>query len=638
MLRNIPVVPRLVGSVLVGAVLVGGLISYFLYHLVTDGFETAQQRELRAVHAGVVSEIDALGSQALATTALISGMPDVQTAMAGGDRDALAARFVPGFAQMKDQYNVRQFQFHLPPATSFLRVHKPEKFGDDLSGFRKTVLKANRESVPVKGLEIGVAGLGVRGVMPIRSDGRHVGSVELGMSFGQSFFDDYTSAHDVKLALYLSKDGQFERFATTFGDGIEIPAVALHDALNGTPTTADEMIGDTPFGIYADRITDFSGNPIGVLVVGIDSSFFAGQLSTIRSATLIAGAIALITFALLVWLIGRNVAGPLLHATRMMNEISSGDGDLDVALDASGNDEVAKLAGGFNAFVGTIRDLVSRVKQSARAIDGVTEQLTRTAASTGERITTQQSATAQIATAMTEMAATVQEVAARTAEVAGTAEQALGTVNQGNHAVHDASSAVHELVDDIASAAETVQRVHTDSERIGTVLEVIRGIAEQTNLLALNAAIEAARAGEQGRGFAVVADEVRQLAHRTQESTSEIQEMVETLQASVERTVAVMGNSRTRADTSVERAAKVNDMLGLISQSVEHITQMSIQIATAAEEQSQVAEDINRNVIGINQMARDNAEEMAHTSAAAQDLSGSVESLVGLVSRFKMRD
>ena len=637
MLRNIPVVPRLVGTVLVGAVLIGGAASAIIYHLVTDGFDTAAQRELRAVHGNVIAEIDAIGREALATSALISNLPEVQNAMRDGDRDALAASFVPGFAKMKAEYNVRQFQFHVPPATSFLRVHKPEKFGDDLSGFRKTVVEANAQSKPVKGLEIGVAGLGVRGVMPIRADGRHVGSVELGMSFGQAFFDHYTAAHDVALALYLKRDNRFERFASTFGDGVEIPEGFLSAVSAGQPGHFEETIADKPYGVYADVVKDFSGNVIGVLAVGIDRSFFANQLGTIQMATVGAGITALLAFGFVIWLSGRSVAKPLLSATQMMNEISSGDGDLDVALDDAGKDEVAQLARGFNAFVGTIRSMVQQIKQSSGSINHVADELAGTAATTNERIALQQSATAQIATAMTEMSATVQEVAARTAEVAGTAEKTLSAVTDGNRAVDDASSAVHALAEDIASAADTVRRVHTDSERIGTVLEVIRGIAEQTNLLALNAAIEAARAGEQGRGFAVVADEVRQLAHRTQESTREIQEMVESLQTSVEQTVTVMGNSRGKADSTVDRANKVGEMLSAISESVGHITQMSIQIATAAEEQSHVAEDINRSVTEINQMAQENGSEVARTSAATQELSGSVDGLVNLVSRFKMR-
>ncbi len=638
MLRNISIVPRLVGTIGVGGIIVGAAAFAIIYQLITSGFETAEQRELKAVYESVVAEIDALGKEALAVSALIAGMPTVQEAMQQQDREKLAGMFVPGFATMKADYKVRQFQFHLPPATSFLRVHKPKKFGDDLSGFRKTVLEANGKSIPITGLEIGVAGLGVRGVVPIRAGGQHVGTVELGMSFGQAFFDEYTKRHDVKLMLHLMRDGKPDAFASTLGENSPLNEQALLEVAGGTPRGTTTDIGEVPHSVYADVVRDFSGNVIGVLQVVKDRSFFAGQLDNVQLTSIVTGVIGLLLFAVGVWLIGRNVARPLQQATDMMEQISAGDGNLDVALNADGKDEVAALAKGFNGFVDTIRQLVRDVKRSAVDIDKVANDLAAASNQTTQRITAQQSDTTQIATAMTEMSSTVQEVASRTQNVASTAESTLSTVQEGNSAVSDASQAVHALVDDIGAASDTVQRVHGESERIGTVLEVIRGIAEQTNLLALNAAIEAARAGEQGRGFAVVADEVRQLAHRTQESTTEIQEMVESLQTSVSQTVSVMDRSRERADGTVERAARVSEMLGLISTSVNEITQMSIQIATAAEEQSHVAENINQNVNNINHMGEENAAEVARSSTSAGELSSNVDGLVSLVSRFKLRD
>ncbi|MCB1773643.1 MAG: methyl-accepting chemotaxis protein [Gammaproteobacteria bacterium] len=638
MLRNLPIVPRLVGSVLLGGAVVGAIAFAVIVHHIEAGFQTAEQRELHALHDSVVAEIEALGQQALAGSALVSGIPEVQQAMKAGDRDRLAAMFVPAFPMLKDAYQVRQFQFHLPPATSFLRVHKPAKFGDDLSGFRKTVVEANTARKPVKGLEIGVAGLGVRGVMPIAADGTHVGTVELGMSFGQAFFDSYSQRHGVRLSMHLLRNGKLQPFASTFATESPLPTDRLAEALSGDALVDVATVGELELGVYTDVVRDFSGNVVGVLTVGKDRSFFVGQLATVQWITLGAAVASGLLFGLLIWVIGRNIVRPLQDTTRMMNEISSGDGNLDVSLNTEGKDEVAHLARGFNQFVETIRGMVRQVSQSATDIDRVAETLATASRNTNSRIQQQQAETTQIATAMTQMSSTVQEVARRTAEVASTAEHTQSAAHAGNAAVGEASSAIHALAEDIGEASATVQRVHGESERIGTVLEVIRGIAEQTNLLALNAAIEAARAGEQGRGFAVVADEVRQLAHRTQESTSEIQEMVESLQQSVAQTVTVMGSSRERADNTVTSASRVNELLAEISGSVDQITQMTLQIATAAEEQSHVAEDINRSVTSITQMGHDNAEEVSHSAASAQGLSDSVDGLVSLVSRFQMRN
>jgi len=636
MLRNLKIVPRLAVTMLVVAVLVGALFYIVVNFFVSDGFGTAEQRELQAVHQNVLSEIDALGEAALTSSALIAEMPAVQAAMQRKDRDALADMFVPGFGGMKSKYNVRQFQFHLPPATSFLRVHKPQKFGDDLSGFRKTVLKANNNSVPVKGLEIGVAGLGVRGVVPIRKQEKHLGSVEFGMSFGQAFFDDYRKQHDVHVSLHLARKEGPQEFASTFDETSPLSRDQILQVLAGEPISTEWSSGGTPYSVYGDVVRDFSGNVIGVLQVAKDRSFYASQSNVISKAILATVLGGMVLYVLGILVVGSRVTRPLHQASRMMSEIAEGDGNLDVTLDAQGKDEVASLARGFNGFVETIRQLVHKVSGSANQIDQIANSLASTSAETSERITQQQANTTQIATAMTEMSATVQEVANRTVTVANTAESTMARVSEGSSAVEDASQAVNSLAEDITAASSTVQRVHSESERIGTVLEVIRGIAEQTNLLALNAAIEAARAGEQGRGFAVVADEVRQLAHRTQESTSEIQEMVEGLQNSVAQTVSVMDRSRERAGGTVERASRVSETLQDISQSVSEITEMTIQIATAAEEQSHVAEDINQNVHSIKQMGDDNAAQVAQASEAAGELSRNVDALVSLVRRFKM--
>jgi methyl-accepting chemotaxis protein len=272
---------------------------------------------------------------------------------------------------------------------------------------------------------------------------------------------------------------------------------------------------------------------------------------------------------------------------------------------------------------------------SSAQLAAAAEEMSAVTMQTSHGIQEQQSQTDQLATAMNEMAATVQEVARHALDAAGAASKANDESAKGRQVVNDAVNTIDALSEAIARAAEAIQRVEADSDRIGTVLDVIRGIADQTNLLALNAAIEAARAGEQGRGFAVVADEVRTLAGRTQDSTQEIQAMIESLQTGSKEAVNLMEQSREQAQSGVEQTAKAGDALSAIADEVGRINDMNTQIASAAEEQSAVAEEINLNVVTINQVGDESAQGAEQTARASEDLASLATELQQMVGKFK---
>jgi methyl-accepting chemotaxis protein len=240
----------------------------------------------------------------------------------------------------------------------------------------------------------------------------------------------------------------------------------------------------------------------------------------------------------------------------------------------------------------------------------------------------QQDETSQVATAMNEMAATVHEVAKNTSEAAHAAEMSDERTQAGKDLVIKTRGTIHNLAGEVERSAQVIEQLKGDSDKISSIMEVIGGIAEQTNLLALNAAIEAARAGEQGRGFAVVADEVRTLAQRTQESTTEIRDMIENLQSGIGDAVDVMARGRDQAGTAVTQADETGDALDAISDAVATIHQMNIQIATAAEEQNAVAEEMNRNVVSINDLSE-------HSTTAARNVAGSGANLAEMAKKLK---
>ncbi|MET0044109.1 MAG: methyl-accepting chemotaxis protein [Candidatus Thiodiazotropha sp. 6PLUC3] len=638
MLRSIGISARFVYATVFAVLVVLAITLFTTFNFMGGILSASEENEISEIFENVVSGIESEGRLARAMSALVAGVPDVQEAFSNKDRQALSDLFAPGFAKLKKEYGVRQFQFHEPPATSFLRVHKPAKFGDDLSGFRLTVVEGNREKNPIQGLEVGVAGLGIRGLVPVSHQGKHIGTVEFGMSFGQAFFDEYAKHHDVDLELYIDRKGVMDRFASTMEGNNLISSDEFSAILGGESHYGRGELNSKPVAFYAANISNYSGDPIGILIVAKDRSEAANAISSLTWMLFALGLGSVIVIGFLVWVISGGVVKPICVAAKAMEGIASADGDLTVRMDESGEDEISRLSKAYNRFAEKIEGMVKSVSNSAGNLSVQIGEFANLAEHTNSGIRQQHEQTAQVATAMTQMSATVHEVAHNTTQTAEAAREADVQANSGRTVVMDVTNSIDRLATDVGKAVETVQHVAEDSERIGSVLDVIRGIADQTNLLALNAAIEAARAGEQGRGFAVVADEVRTLAKRTQDSTEEIQEMIESLQSGVHKTVAVMETSQHQAAESVEQAGRAHASLEEINQVIDSISGMSAQIATAAEEQSAVAEDINRNIIEITQIADETYKDSDKSYQASTEMSDEVDKLSHLLDQFNIGD
>ncbi|MBI6908675.1 methyl-accepting chemotaxis protein [Pseudomonas palleroniana] len=339
---------------------------------------------------------------------------------------------------------------------------------------------------------------------------------------------------------------------------------------------------------------------------------------------------------LVIWLVGHGIARPLKQMVAMLNDIAQGEGDLTRRLSSDRADELGAIASGFNTFLIKLQGMITQVVSSVQKVSDSSEHTADIAIRTNQGVHKQMVEIDQVATAVHEMTATAQDVARNATQAAQAASHADQAASQGMRIVRDTSSSIGALAEEIGKAVGVVQTLAKDSENINAILTAIRGIAEQTNLLALNAAIEAARAGEQGRGFAVVADEVRNLAQKTQKATEEIQAMIQQLQQGTRDVVRVMEDSQNRTDESVQHAAKAAEALETITQAVSVINDMNTQIASAAEEQSAVAEDINRNVINIGQVANEVAGGADESSTASADLTKLAEQQRRLINQFKV--
>ncbi|WP_372739719.1 methyl-accepting chemotaxis protein [Neptunomonas sp.] len=380
-------------------------------------------------------------------------------------------------------------------------------------------------------------------------------------------------------------------------------------------------------GFYIDDIDDV----VATTQQSIDSKMARTQLFIAA-----AGVVLLTFFVLIALYIAGKVIQPLRDTAEALIDISRGEGDLTRRLKVMSKDEVGQVSQGFNDFADKIQRLVIDLKGGIHDLSQSTSQMNTVVSKAHSDVQRQRHETAQAAAAVHEMAAAAQEVAGNAAGAASAAQEADNESISGQRIVEETITAIKALSDDVNRASDVIGQLDVDADKIGTVVNVIKEIAGQTNLLALNAAIEAARAGDYGRGFSVVADEVRTLANRTQQSTQEIQNMIERLQVGAREAVGVMDTSKAQSVATIERAAQASVSLSVITGSVSTITQMNTQIASAAEEQTAVADEISQNVQQVADIAEHSAQNADALSDTTQEMSALERRLMKIVSQFKV--
>jgi methyl-accepting chemotaxis protein len=346
--------------------------------------------------------------------------------------------------------------------------------------------------------------------------------------------------------------------------------------------------------------------------------------------------VIMVVFGIGISLITSSIITRGLVALQTTIEEIEKNNDLTQAVDITSNDEIGFLAAAFNRLIRRLLDIVTEVKQRSEQLATSSEELSVVTEQSKMGLQQQSDAITQVAAAIQEMEYTVQEIAGNAENATTAANDGNSQAQHGNTVVNQATTSIDELSTEIQRSAEVVSKLKDESERIGSVLSVINAIAEQTNLLALNAAIEAARAGEQGRGFAVVADEVRVLAQKTQESTRDIESSIQSLQQGTHDSVEVMKASQDKAESTVQHAQEAGEALNKITSAVSEILMMNTMIASASEEQSSTTQEINQNITNIQSIAEQTASGAEQTSAASTQLSQLSVQLQAIVSQFKI--
>jgi len=642
---------RLVASfcALLALVVIG--VVPLLLHQLSSTIARAETRELKGINDAFNAAIATTSDTGAGMAWLVAGVPEVQRAFAEGNRDRLAQLFVPGFETLKDKVGVDQFQFHTAPATSFLRVHMPAKFGDDLSSFRLTVVEANRTHQAVVGLESGVAGLGVRGVVPVAFDGKPIGTVEFGMSVGKPFVEAFKKRFGVDVAIHSpdTKSGSLKMLAGTANK----PFLGEDDfaqALSGQRVVRQGEVDGLPVAASASAINDYSGKPVAVVEIVMDARDYAAEYANARNT---ASIVVLITLALglgAAWILAQGIATPLVGITRVMRILAAGD--LTVAVPSTArSDEVGEMARAVEVFKRNAedklrvedeaqglraqedrdraaRDVASTqhalgVQAKVEAVDKATDGIRSTAKAMSLR--SQKSGSLSV-----EMGNAAQITSERAAMVSEATRQLYLAVDEIARQVSYASEITKKAVVGVTGTADQMAGLSQSVQSIGDIVQLINDIAAQTNLLALNATIEAARAGDMGKGFAVVAGEVKHLASQTARATDDIGRQVAEIQQS----------TKGMADSIADVVAVIRALDGVtatIAGAVQQQDASTHEIATNVEQVAHQADVVSKTV---SQLGRSSAQTCAGTIRvmwSAKTLAETVDSLTGETASFLTR-
>ncbi|MFW5680867.1 MAG: methyl-accepting chemotaxis protein [Pseudomonadota bacterium] len=576
--------------------------------------DMAAQRELAALERQFDLEVRQVVNTAVAGARIYALLPPVREAFAAGDRDRLAALTVSGFEDLQRSIGARQMQFHVSPATSFFRAHMPDKYGDDLSSFRRTVLDANAEQRAVGGLERGRGGVGIRGVVPVTQDGRHVGTVEIGLALDEGFVRSFAERNGIEASLFMYADAidlaantdRGRYVASTFeGENWQIDPDILRESSDGSVVLGRRTLDGVRYAESVAPVIDFAGQPIGALHVAMPVDVYVGlRNQAVAIGLAICLAVLAVGVALTVWRnrdIGRQIE-TLLHDVETSHAEAKAKGE-----------RLVECCTGFDAH---IHDSLERLASLATRLGTTASDMTTTA-----NVSDQQSTT---------MASAAEEANVNTAGVADAMEHMAAMITE-SVGRNEQTRSLTELATSLGADCQTRVGSMTDAvSEIGTAVSLIENIASQTNLLALNATIEAARAGEAGRGFAVVASEVKVLADQTRRTTDEIANHIAAIQQATHGVVEAI-------ERMTGTIAEVNTATVSINETMDQELRESQEVSERMRQAALGVAEITRGIEQAAGMANQTAEGARSVASVAGELAGEGDDLRRRVDDFLAR-
>ncbi len=644
------------------------VLTLVVNHYVEQLIESEEEAYHHLLQEAVEAQMESQLNSARMSVLTISENTQIQALFAQRDREGLLEQLLPVYETLQNE--VAQIQFHLPDSTAFLRLHMPENFGDSLSDFRFTVNEANANQSIVQGLEEGRGGYGFRVVVPMSYQGRHTGSVEYGSGFGTAFLENLKSQFNGDYFIYTITD-----------ESVALDADSSDQAFLASTLDQDQWQMETP---YLDQVEegnlvrlrsenqqesvllipyrDYQGNVGGYIKAVVDRSAVLGMTQWMQQLLyMLSAAIALLLAVVMFVFLNQAILKPLKNLQGVIKEVETGD--FTVTCNRQSNDEIGQLADSFNAMVANMREMLGNVKKASDEVSDASKSLQYNAEQNTQT-------SEEVARAVEEIANGASDQATRTEE--GSQKSiALGNAIEGNVAlmkelnqtnnqvmaeIKEGLAKIEELTGIYRSTDQAIQQVHagiqrtdSSSEKISEASKVISGIAEQTNLLALNAAIEAARAGEAGKGFAVVADEIRKLAESSSASTQTIDQVIDELRANSKKAVETIQDSFValeKLQTEIVNSQKVYQQIANatdvsqskmeeLNQSTSHMEVMKTQILDTIQGLAAIAEENSASTQEVSASVEEQSASMEEITSASESLSQLSSNLRSLVDRFK---
>lgn len=618
----------------VSIVFVGGMLTVSNLSTMEALIRKAERNELDAHMKAIFNNIAAENRLAESLSVLVANLPLTQDKLDAGERGALTSQFLPAFGVLNKDYGVEQFQFHTPPATSFLRLHKPEKYGDDLSAFRQTVVAANASRKATRGMEGGVAGLGARGIVPISKGGKHIGTVEFGMTFGQPFFDHFKAANGVEAGLNLLAGDKFKTLASTVGKEPLLSNELLLKAMAGEPQLDHLDIKGVPHAVYAAQIKDYSGKAIGVVEVAMDNSAYLASMQSARNSSLLVAALSLLAGLALAAYIARHLVGRINVVVAGVNRVAEGDLTQDIVLD--GSDEIGQLAQAASEMRRQLHDLSARVGGHALTVHGAATAIASAVESQAATSTEMSSSVAEITSTVEELSASSTQIAEHSRSVVDIANHTWENSKQGSEAMQQVLERMSDIRADNQGSLQEIVELGAKSKEISKVMAIINTIADQTKLIAFNAALEASSAGEAGKRFSVVAGEIRRLADSVTDSTGDIEAKIEQIQDAINRLVITSekGAASIAAgmNATTSTAHRLNELVDAASQT----SSAAQQISLSTQQQKTASNQVVVALREIVSASSHTAQSISRISQISQDMTGMSAELGEMVKQFKL--